>query len=784
MSDRKRPERKLSATCPDKRQAAERESAEEALRESEEKYRLLIEATGTGYVIIDEQGRVLDANEEYVRLTGRGSFAEITGRPVTDWTAAHDLERNAAEVRKCMECGSVRNLVVDYVGPSGGLTAVEFNATLLQGPGSTRIFTVCRDITERKRAADRLQRSEAKYRRLYNETPVMMHSIDAQGVIVSVSDRWLTTLGYARGEVLGRRSTEFLDEQSRAYALNEVLPDFMRTGVCADVSYTFVKKNGERVSALLSAIAERDEAGAFVRSLAVILDITERKRAETSLRQSEERFRYLADSLPLTVFETDLQGRLTYVNQAGLDKFGYTQQDFAAGLFMVQLLAPGDRGRACKVVANRLAGKAEGYVEYQGLRKDGTVFPVTIASSPIRRDDRPVGLGGIVVDLSEHKLLEEEMLKSQKLESIGMLAGGIAHDFNNLLQGIFGYISMARLTIDQREESLAMLEQAEKALHQSVNLTSQLLTFSKGGKPIKRPVDLRAVVENAVKFALSGSRVGYDLSFEKDLNAVEADEGQIGQVVQNIVLNAEQAMPLGGKIEIAVRNAPSSQIPGLSLAAPDGLVEIVVRDRGAGIPPEHLPRIFDPYFTTKDRGSGLGLATSYSIVRNHDGKICVSSELGKGSAFTVYLPATRAPRVGAAPPSPSSAGAVRRAGRVLVMDDEPMIRVLAGELLRRLGHEAEFAEDGAAAVEKYRRAREEGRPFGVVILDLTVRGGMGGAEAARRLAEIEPCVRTIVSSGYSDDEVISTYREHGFCSFLKKPYTMGELCRALDDAMA
>ncbi|MEK6742548.1 MAG: PAS domain S-box protein [Nitrospirota bacterium] len=1135
-----------------------------AQKESEEKYRLLIEATNTGYVIIDEQGMVLDANEEYVKMSGHDSLEEIIGRVVTEWTAAYDLERNAAEVRKCMECGSVRHLVIDYVGPQGRATPVEINATVLRGAGSPRIFTVCRDITERrraeealresentfrgiidtfneavyiqdengtfidvnkgaeqmygytrnefigmspatvsaegrndlgrvaeqfrlafdgehqsfefwgvakngrvfpkevhlypnryfgrktvvaiaqditerKRAEEALRRSEARYRMLYEGTPVMMHSIDAEGKLISVSDQWLKTLGYSRDEVLGRRSTEFLDEQSRTYARTEVLPDFMRTGICADVPYTFVKKNGECISTLLSAIAERDEAGKVARSLAVIIDITEGKRAEeklresetrfrrlaeqspiailiidrtgrieytnkkhteivgytvkeiptveawwalayrdaeirqrimtawegisrrilsgedvepiertivckdgsnkdvemrfslagekilvvfiditerkrvedalrasegrfraitmtasdaillmddkgkiiywnpaaerifghsadeavgrdlhlflapqrmyenhqkgfalfaktgqgpvvnrsvemmakrkegtefpievstsamnvngkwhalgivrditerklaeASLRQSEERFRDLAESLPLTVFEMDLQGRFTYVNRVALEKFGYSQQEFDAGLIMTQMIAPGDRDRVREVMARRLAGNADGYNEYQGLRKDGTTFPITVASIPILRDGRPVGFRGIAMDLSERKQLEEERLKSQKLESIGTLAGGIAHDFNNLLQGIFGYISMAKLTIDQRAKSLAMLEQAEKALHQSVNLTSQLLTFSKGGKPVKKVTDLRPVIENAVKFALSGSQVSYDLSFGHDLSAVDADEGQLGQVVQNIALNAEQSMPLGGRIEIAVRNVPPSQAAGLPLTAPDGLVEIVVRDQGMGIPSEHLPRIFDPYFTTKEKGSGLGLATSYSIVKNHDGMIDVASVLGKGSTLTVYLPATRAALESAAA-TVSARCAPGRKCRVLVMDDEPIVRVVAGELLRELGHEAEFAEHGDSAIEKYRRAKDAGRPFDVVILDLTIRGGMGGEEAFRKLKEIDPGVKAVVSSGYSDDEVVATYRQYGFRDFLKKPYDMRELARVLSEVIA
>jgi signal transduction histidine kinase/CheY-like chemotaxis protein len=367
---------------------------------------------------------------------------------------------------------------------------------------------------------------------------------------------------------------------------------------------------------------------------------------------------------------------------------------------------------------------------------------------------------------------EEERLKTQKLEAIGTLAGGIAHDFNNLLQGVFGYISLAKLTADKREKSIAALEQAEKALHQAVSLTTQLLTFSKGGAPLKKVLALRPVIENAAKFALSGSRSYFQLGADDDLWPTEADEGQIGRVIQNIVLNADQAMPEGGKVEITARNV---QVPGTDL--PPGLrngryVEIAIRDSGIGIPEQYLTKIFDPYFTSKDRGSGLGLATSYSIIKNHGGWIEVKSSLGKGSTFLIYLPAVaeqKEEKMSVSEVAPS------RSGKVLIMDDEPVVLNVVGELVRALGHEVEFAEHGTVAIEKYSQARASGKPFDVVILDLTIRGGMGGAETVRKLLEIDPEVKAVVSSGYSDADVVSKYREYGFSAFLKKPYKVDDL---------
>ncbi|HET6418504.1 MAG TPA: ATP-binding protein [Geobacteraceae bacterium] len=410
---------------------------------------------------------------------------------------------------------------------------------------------------------------------------------------------------------------------------------------------------------------------------------------------------------------------------------------------------------------------AKGNIHYFETR----IFPLKNASGAVTSAIKAIH------DITEHHLLEAEQLRSQKLEAVGILAGGIAHDFNNLLQGVFGYISLAKIRIDGREKAHAMLEQAEKALNLSKNLTNQLLTFSKGGNPAKKRIRLGPLIENTVKFALSGSSCDCRLTVDEKLMQVEADEGQIGQVIQNIVLNASEAMVDGGTITITARNA---ELPGAGnpLPAEGGrFVNICISDTGMGIPEKYLTRIFDPYFTTKKKGSGLGLATSYSIVKNHGGAIDVKSKVGEGTTFNIFLPATEAEEEEGSHPAVSTP---QRKGKVLIMDDEELIRSVATEMMEFLGHEVESAEDGESAIEKFRQATESGRPFDVVILDITVKGGMGGELAIKMLREMDPHIKAIVSSGYSDSPVASDYRAYGFTSFLNKPYQIEELRESLN----
>jgi two-component system cell cycle sensor histidine kinase/response regulator CckA len=382
-----------------------------------------------------------------------------------------------------------------------------------------------------------------------------------------------------------------------------------------------------------------------------------------------------------------------------------------------------------------------------------------------------------ITNITEKYLLEEERLKTQKLESIGTLAGGIAHDFNNLLQGVFGYISMAKLTHDQKDKSLAMLDQAEEALHMSVNLTTQLLTFSKGGKPLMKLIRLEPTIENAVKFALSGSHTDYRLDIAPDLWPVEADAGQLAQVIQNIVLNANEAMAGGGTVTISVRNMdiPAQANPRL----PDGaqFVRIDIQDTGTGISEQNMTKIFDPYFTTKQRGSGLGLATSYSIIKNHGGVIEVRSEQNKGTTFTLYLPASKGAEITTEPTMPTAVTTKKL--RVLLMDDEDVVRNVAKEMITAVGHEVEGAEDGKRAIELFNLARDKGRPFDLIILDLTVKGGMGGKEAIQKIREIDPTVKAVVSSGYADSPIVADYRAYGFSAVLNKPYKLDSLKNCL-----
>ena len=383
--------------------------------------------------------------------------------------------------------------------------------------------------------------------------------------------------------------------------------------------------------------------------------------------------------------------------------------------------------------------------------------------------------GGSGAALSaERNKSEEELLKMEKLESLGILAGGIAHDFNNILTSIIGNISVAKLYSKKGDNIYERLDKAEKASLRARDLTLQLLTFSKGGSPVRKVVRIGDLVRESAGFALRGSGVRCELSVPDDIWPVEVDEGQISQVVQNLVINANQAMPKGGMIKIRAGNmtVSSHELP----LAPGNYVKISFWDCGIGISPEHLVRIFDPYFTTKKGGSGLGLATTYSILKKHGGYIDVESKVNVGTTFHVYLPASAS-----RPRRDAENVEVPRdcKGRIMVLDDDEMVRDAAVAMLGSIGYRVEPVADGAEAINEYRAAVENKTPFDLVIMDLTIPGGMGGKECIKKLLAIDPDVKAVVSSGYSDDPILSAYGQYGFRGVVTKPYRLEELSQTI-----
>ncbi len=389
--------------------------------------------------------------------------------------------------------------------------------------------------------------------------------------------------------------------------------------------------------------------------------------------------------------------------------------------------------------------------------------------------------GQIRAQLEREVGLQSELARAGKLESLGLLAGGIAHDFNNLLTVLMGNISLIRLDGGLGEDSARSLAQAEKAAVRARDLTQQLLTFARGGAPIRAAVSLTEVVREVAEFALHGSKVRCEFDLPADLWPANADKGQIAQVVQNIVINALQAMPDGGVINFALSNRQVGPEMGQVLA-PGRYVRLDFTDHGPGISPADLGRIFDPYFTTKKNGNGLGLATVHSIVKKHAGHISAESQPGQGTTFHIWLPAaeTDAPLAKPFLFTANTAGAVANGTRVLVMDDEQFICDLACSILKRHGYHAVPVNDGTAAVAEYARARAAGEPYAVVILDLTIPGGMGGRQAMEELLKLDPAVKAIVSSGYSNDLVLANYKAHGFRGMVSKPYDVADFAHAVE----
>lgn len=389
----------------------------------------------------------------------------------------------------------------------------------------------------------------------------------------------------------------------------------------------------------------------------------------------------------------------------------------------------------------------------------------------------------IFSDITQQKRMQDERIRNDKLESLGVLAGGIAHDFNNFLAGILGNVSFAKMLLDPSLKAHRLLGEAEKATRGAAQLARQLLTFARGGMPVKKVVSVKQVLCDSATLVLRGTNVKSIMEIPDTLKNVEADEGQLTQAFHNIIINAAQAMPTGGFLTISAENVSFTEYDAPPLN-PGAYIKVTFVDEGRGIPPEDLERIFDPYFTTKPDGTGLGLASCYSIISRHDGHINVASTPGKGTTFELYLPAcNKAIEDSQDNDERLVPGSQTRTGRILIMDDDELITNLLGEIFTDIGYAVTICRDGSEAIDFYRDAMEHGKSYDAVVMDLTIPGGMGGKEAAGKLLQIDPGARLVASSGYSNDPIMSDCRTYGFLAAIAKPYKAADVGKIIESIL-
>ena len=523
----------------------------------------------------------------------------------------------------------------------------------------------------------------------------------------------------------------------------------------------------------------RDAEGRIIAGIEMVRDISERKRAESALLSAEAKFRNLVEQslLGICILQNE---RFVYTNPKFAEIFGYTQEELLSSVGVADLIVEEDRGLVAGNIDKRLSGEVQSiHYTFRGVRKDGEIIDCEVQGTATSYEGRPAIIGSLL-DISMRRKMEQELRKTQRLESLGVLAGGLAHQFNNILTALTGNIMLAKMYAKPGSEMSDILAEAEKASLKAQDLTRQLLTFSKGGAPLTKALSLKEMVRNLAGYIIQEPSVRCECVIPENLWPVEADEGQIRQAITNLIANACQAMPLGGVLRISAEN--TIEDPASSPALGQGAyVKLSISDQGTGIKKSHLDKIFDPFFTTKQKGSGLGLTSAFSIVRSHNGRITVESEIGVGTTFTVFLPAALGKIAGEPSPERYYLSGNKR---ILVMDDEDIVRNVVERMLGQCGCTATFARDGQEMLDKYKKEMESGRTFDAVIIDLIIAGGMGGKEAVGKLLELDPRARAIVSSGYSEDKIMSHFREFGFKGMLPKPYTLSELGKVLHEVIS
>lgn len=604
----------------------------------------------------------------------------------------------------------------------------------------------------------------------------------ASGLVTHANAACARILGLSSPEsMVGMRAADFYadpKERTEIDARLRASEAFRSTGVVRLELSRLRQDTREPIDVVIGVAATFDDQGRVVAMDCTLERVRDKTRTERAFRASEERFRTVFDKNSVGMALTDVSGHINRVNEALCRLLGRREEDLI-GVDAVTLIHPDDRRE--RATPDTHPGGSPGR-ELRLLRHDGEVAWCYLGWSWVPGDDGTLhGAVVIVQDVTGRRQAEQRLQRLAKLESLGVLAGGIAHDFNNILAVILGNLSLAARLPDAGPRTREVLASAELASKRARELAQQLVTFARGGTPVKRTVSLAALVREAASFYLSGSQVAAELSLDPDLWLADVDPGQISQVLQNLFINAVQAMPDGGTVQVSADNVvldDASDVP-----VPSGrYVLIRVADNGVGIPSANLERVFDPYFSTKEGGSGLGLATAHSIVRRHGGHLGVESTPGVGSTLSVYLPASTA-AADATPPQPGVGTALPHA-RILVMDDEPAVRQVTRRILTACGLDVDDVASGEEAVAAFSDARAAGRPYAAVLLDLTVAGGMGGIEALERLRQLDPGVRAIVSTGYSADPVMADCRAYGFRAAVPKPFTSTELESVVRDVVA
>jgi len=743
----------------------------ERLRSLVNLYRSVAEAAADHIFVVGPDFRVRYSNP-YAAASVNLPPHEVIGKHVRDLFPPQSCKLIEEGLRRVFASGQAlsREEEIVFLGKPAWLHT-QLTPIRDESGQVSAVLGVCCDITARRRAEQALRASVASYRIIFNSVSdaIFVHEPDTARIL-DVNERVRDLYGYEPEELKGRpagilSTGEHPYDQDRAVQL-------VRQAAAGEpqlFQWKARRKDGRAiwVEVALRPVVLNDQP----RVLAVVRDITERKRAEEALRLSEQRYRTTLDSLSVAVHVVDRGLRFILFNKAFKDwceRLGLPAEVQGRTVMETFPFLP----ERVREEYERVLATGETITTEERTRIGEHDYVTVTTKVPIEEAGQVVGVITIVRDVTDERRLQEEMLKAQRLEALSLVAGSIAHDFNNLLAAVLTNLQAAQ---QQSSEPLkGLLEEALTASRRASSLARRLLPFSKGWRLERENVRLEPLLSETARVALAGSETRCKCRFPDDLWPVFADPDHLGQVFQNLLINARQAMGGSGTVEVLARNV---QVPeGAPLPIQSGpYVRIEVRDRGVGIPPENLPRVFDYLFTTRRGGTGLGLAGAYQIVKKHGGHIEVESRVGVGTTFRLYLPAT---------PEAAVAESGERCARphILLMDDEEVIRRGAKRLLEGENYEVECAANGAEALALFQKAREQGHPFDLAILDPTVPNGMGGIECLRRLRELDPQVRAVLCTGHV--ETAEGWEAQGFDALLRKPFTLEDLTEAISRALA